>query len=134
MRRRSPGTTAGCAVLTRTDRCARRLCPRFVLRADDWADAVEQGRQVAHAGLVEQNLPGLSVAVGVGGDIVWAEDFGRADLDNRVPFEPPTRFRIGTASVALTSAAVGLLLEKDRLNLDAEIQTHVPAFRRNSGP
>jgi hypothetical protein len=38
-----------------------------------WADAVEHGRQIMRAGLAEQNLPGLSVAVGVGGDIVWAE-------------------------------------------------------------
>jgi len=27
----------------------------------------------------EQNLPGLSVAVGAGGDIVWAEGVGWAD-------------------------------------------------------
>ena len=44
-----------------------------------WADAVEQGRQTIEAGLTEQNLPGLSVAVGVSGDIVWAEGFGWAD-------------------------------------------------------
>ena len=31
----------------------------------------------------EQNLPGLSVAVGVGGEIVWAEGFGWADLEKR---------------------------------------------------
>ena len=53
-----------------------------------WADAVEQGRQIVRAGLAEQNLPGLSVAVGVGGDIVWAEGFGWADLEKRVPVTP----------------------------------------------
>jgi serine beta-lactamase-like protein LACTB len=67
-----------------------------------WADAVEQGRQIVRAGLTEQNLPGLSVAVGVDGEIVWAEGFGWADLENRVPVTPDTRFRIGTASKALT--------------------------------
>ncbi|HET9261568.1 MAG TPA: hypothetical protein VFO14_00865, partial [Vicinamibacterales bacterium] len=41
-----------------------------------WAGAVERGRQIMRAGLAEQNLPGLSVAVGVDGDIVWAEGFG----------------------------------------------------------
>ena len=99
-----------------------------------WADAVEQGRQIVRAGLTEQNLPGLSVAVGVGGDIVWAEGFGWADLENRVPVAPDTRFRIGTASTALTSAAVGLLLEKGRLKLDDEIQTYVPAFPEKQWP
>ncbi len=99
-----------------------------------WADAVEQGRQTVRAGLVEQNLPGLSVAVGVGGDIVWAEGFGWADLENRVPVSPDMPFRIGTASTVLTSAAVGLLLEKGRLKLDEQIQTYVPAFPQKQWP
>jgi serine beta-lactamase-like protein LACTB len=100
----------------------------------EWAAAVEQGRQIARASLVEQNLPGLSVAVGAGGDIVWSEGFGWADLENRVPVAPHLRFRIGHASTALTSAAVGLLLEKRRLHLDDEIQTYVPAFPRKQWP
>jgi CubicO group peptidase (beta-lactamase class C family) len=78
--------------------------------------------------LSEQNLPGLSVAVGAGGTLVWAEGFGWADLEKHVPVAPETRFRIGTASTALTSAAVGLLLEKGELNLEAPIQTYVPEF------
>ena len=93
-----------------------------------WADAVEQGRHIVRAHLAERNLPGLSVAVGAGGDIVWAEGFGWADLEKRVRVGPETRFRIGTASTALTSAAAGLLLEKSRLMLDEKIQTYVPEF------
>jgi serine beta-lactamase-like protein LACTB len=99
-----------------------------------WADAVERGRQIVRAGLTGQNLPGLSVAVGTGGDIVWAEGFGWADLENRVPVSPDLLFRIGTASTALTSAAVGLLLEKDRLKLDDVIQTYVPSFPEKQWP
>ena len=99
-----------------------------------WADTVERARQIVRTGLTDQNLPGLSVAVGVSGDIVWAEGFGWADLENRVPVSPETRFRIGTASKALTSAAVGLLLEKDRLKLDDEIQTYVPEFPKKHWP
>ena len=94
-----------------------------------WADAVEQGRQLARAGLVEQNLPGLSVAVGAGGEIVWAEGFGWADLEKRVPVAPGMRFRIGHASKAVTSAAVGLLLEKGRLRprrRDSDLRARVP--------
>ena len=99
-----------------------------------WAAAVERGRQFARDGLVQQNLPGLSVAVGVGGDIVWAEGFGWADMEKRVPVAPGMRFRIGHTSKALTSAAVGLLLEKGRLHLEDEIQTYVPAFPRKQWP
>jgi serine beta-lactamase-like protein LACTB, mitochondrial len=99
-----------------------------------WADAAEQGRQIVRASLTDQNLPGLSAAVGAGGDIVWAEGFGWADLENRVKVSPDTRFRIGTASTTLTSAAVGLLLEKGQLKLDDEIQTYVPEFPKKQWP
>ena len=87
-----------------------------------WTRAVEQAQQIARAGLTEQNLPGLSVAVAAGGDIVWSEGFGYADLEKKLPVTPETRFRVAAASTALTSAAVGLLLEKDKLRLDDEIQ------------
>ena len=99
-----------------------------------WADAVEKGRQVARTGLAEQNLPGLSVAVGVAGDLVWAEGFGFADLEQRSTVRPEMRFRTGEVSSALTSGAVGLLLEQHALNLDDEIRTYVPAFPKKQWP
>ena len=99
-----------------------------------WTAAVKQGQQIVHADLIEQNLPGLSVAVGAGRDIVWAEGFGWADLEKRTPMSPDMLFRIGTASTALTSAAVGLLMESGRLNLDDEIQKYVPEFPKKQWP
>jgi CubicO group peptidase (beta-lactamase class C family) len=99
-----------------------------------WTGAVEQARQIVRASVAEQNLPGVSVAVGAGGETVWAEGFGWAHLASRVPVTADMRFRIGTASKVLTSAAVGLLLETDRLNLDDEIQAYVPAFPKKQWP
>jgi CubicO group peptidase (beta-lactamase class C family) len=99
-----------------------------------WAGAVEQARQIVRARLAQENLPGLSVAVGIAGEIVWEEGFGFADLNTSVPVTPNHRFRIGTASTVLTSAAAGLLLERGRLKLDDEIQTYVPAFRKKQWP
>jgi CubicO group peptidase (beta-lactamase class C family) len=99
-----------------------------------WSEAVDRARRAMRAGLADQNLPGLSVAVGVGGDIVWAEGFGWADVPTRVPVTPDTRFRIGPASTVLTSAAVGVLLDQGRLRVDDEIQTYVPQFPKAQWP
>jgi CubicO group peptidase (beta-lactamase class C family) len=99
-----------------------------------WAGAAERGRRIVRASIAGQNLPGLSVAVGIDGEVVWAEGFGFADLKASVPVTPNHRFRIGTASTALTSAAAGLLLENGRLKLDDEIQTYVPAFPKKQWP
>jgi len=102
--------------------------------APQWSAAAEQGRHLIRTGLTKQNLPGLSVAVGVDGDIVWAEGFGYADLEKKATVTPETRFKIGNASNALTSAAVGLLVEKHRLNLETDIQKYVPEFPEKQWP
>lgn len=99
-----------------------------------WTGAVEQGRQVVRAALAEHNLPGVSVAVGAEDKIIWAEGFGWANLEHKVPMSPETRFRIGTASAVLTSAAVGRLLEQERLKLDQPIQAYVPEFTPTQWP
>src|ERR1041385_2317012 len=99
-----------------------------------WSEAVDRARRIIQAGMVERNVPGLSVAVGAGNEVVWAEGFGWADLETRAPVTPNTQFRIGTTSSVLTSAAAGVLLERGRLRLDDEIQAYVPQFSKKQWP
>ncbi len=83
------------------------------------AAVVERARELVRAAVLEQNLPGVSVAVGTGGPaaalakeggtIVWAEGFGWRDVATRTPVTPNTRFNIGTAASAITAAAVASL-------------------------
>ena len=53
--------------------------------AERHSRAVEEARGLARSLLVEENLPGLSVAVALNGEIVWAEGFGWADVERRAP-------------------------------------------------
>jgi serine beta-lactamase-like protein LACTB len=48
---------------------------------DRYSGPVEESRLLARALVAGDNLPGVSVAVAVDGEIVWAEGFGWADLD-----------------------------------------------------
>jgi hypothetical protein len=68
------------------------------------AVAVERARDLVRAAVLEQNLPGLSVAVGAGGTLVWAEGFGWRDVVTRMPVTPATRFNIGTAASAVSAS------------------------------
>jgi len=86
------------------------------------AQAVDQAREFVREWMAEKNLPGVSVAVGLDGELVWAEGFGWADLEQRVPVMPLTRFRIGSASKGLTSAAGSVRSTRLRLPLF----THLP--------
>jgi CubicO group peptidase (beta-lactamase class C family) len=71
-----------------------------------YAAAVERARELVRAAILEQNLPGVSVAVGAGGAIVWAEGFGWRDVETRTPVTPNARFHIGTAASAVTAATI----------------------------
>jgi CubicO group peptidase (beta-lactamase class C family) len=66
--------------------------------------------------------------VAVNGEVVWAEGFGFADLEQCVPVTAKTKFRIGSVSKPLTAAAAALLYQEGKLNLDAPIQRYVPTF------
>ena len=82
--------------------------------------AVERARELVRSAVLEQNLPGVSVAVGVGlptvalakeGTVVWAEGFGWRDVVTRAPVTPDTRFNIGTAASAVAAAVAPLGLK-----------------------
>jgi serine beta-lactamase-like protein LACTB, mitochondrial len=80
------------------------------------------------------NVPGLSVAVGEDGRIIWSEGFGFADLDAKRPVTPQTMFRIGSVSKPLTAAGLMLLVEKGKVDLDADIHHYVPDFPDKGHP
>src|SRR5699024_6126353 len=56
------------------------------------------------------------------------QGFGYADIENKVPIWPITKMRIGSVSKTLTSAALGLLMEAGKLDLDKPVRTYVPYF------
>lgn len=98
------------------------------------AQTLEEASALAAAVVEAANLPGLSVAVGLDGDIVWAEGFGWADIENRVPVTALSKFRIGSVSKTLTATAIGRLSESGKLELDIPVQRYVPEFPEKRWP
>ena len=99
-----------------------------VTPADRYAGPVDESRRLARELLTGDDLPGLSVAVAVDGEIVWAEGFGWSDVENRTPLTPLTRFRLGALSKPLTSVAAAHLHDEGRLDLDAPIQRYLLSY------
>ena len=92
------------------------------------AASIEDSRRIARSVIARDELPGLSVAVAVGGEVVWAEGFGWADVESETKITPLTRFRLGALSKPLTAVAAALLHDRGRLALDAPVQRYVPAY------
>ncbi len=92
-----------------------------------YAAASENADRQARAWLA-RGVPGLALAVAVEGKIVYSEGFGFADLEERVPVWPTTKFRIGSISKPLTATALMKLVEAGKIDLDAPVQKYVPSF------
>lgn len=101
--------------------------PRF-------AFAAAESARLARSLVATDNLPGVSLAVGVDGKLVWAGGFGWADVEARRPITPSTRFRVGAVSKPLTAAGVGLLVAQGKLDLDAPVQRYLTDFPQKEAP
>src|SRR5215472_5862879 len=77
---------------------------------------------------IQRGIPGLSLTVAVDGKIAYSKGFGFADLEERVPAWPSTKFRIGSISKPLTAVGLMELVEAGKIDLDAPVQKYVPSY------
>ena len=85
---------------------------------------------LVHERMEASTIPGLSLAIVLEGDIVWAEGFGVADVENGVAASAETAYRTASIGKPMTATAAMQLWERGRLDLDAPIQEYCPAFPR----
>lgn len=95
------------------------------------AEAAQRALANARA---ELDAPALSAAVAIDGQIVWRSAIGYSSVEARRPVDFDTRFRLGSTSKAVTSVAVGTLIDSGQINLDAPIQSYVPSFPEQRWP
>lgn len=66
----------------------------------------------------EAAVPSVAVAAARGGEILWEEAFGWADVEERIPATPHTVYSLASVSKPLTATGVMVLAERGRLDLD----------------
>ncbi len=81
----------------------------------------------------DKKLPGVSVALVDGQQIIWQKGYGFSDPAAKTPITNDTVFRVGSVSKLFTDIAVMRLVEQGKLDLDAPITKYLPEFKpRNS--
>ena len=98
------------------------------------AEKREKIQVAANEFLKTSSAPGVAVAVVLDGKTAWAQGFGKADLENSAPATPETLFRLASVSKPLTATAILQLVERGKLDLDAEVQTYCPTFPKKPWP
>lgn len=91
----------------------------------DVAGAVDEAR-------VALEIPGLSIAIVAGQEVLMAEGCGSADLEKAAPANAETVYRVGSVTKVFTALMLMQLRDAEKLHLDDPIQDHLPEFRIRS--
>ncbi|HKX55801.1 MAG TPA: serine hydrolase domain-containing protein, partial [Xanthomonadales bacterium] len=90
-----------------------------------FVDGIIEGAMAQHTA-----LPGITVSVVEEGEVILLKGYGLANVEQQVPVDPATSlFRIGSITKTFTGLAVMQLVEQGKLDLDADVNTYLTAFK-----
>lgn len=83
-------------------------------------------RAAAHEMIAEYRLPGMSIGVVYGQDLVFAEGFGYADIEAQTPQEPERRQRIASITKTMLGLCALALVDEGKLRLEDRVVDLLP--------
>ncbi len=85
---------------------------------------------IAHDVLQTTGVPSASLAIVQDGQIVYAQAYGDARLDPKLPATPQMAYSIGSISKQFTATAVLMLQQQGKLSLDDKVGKWLPELTR----
>ena len=79
--------------------------------------------------LTTWKVPGAAVAIVRNDSVIYAKGYGVREIGKPTPVDEHTIFAIGSSSKAFTSAAVAMLVDSAKVNLDAPATAYLPGFQ-----
>lgn len=79
--------------------------------------------------LADLRVPGLSIAVVRGDEVLLARGFGKRDVENDLPADADTMYYIASSTKSFVALAVQILAEEGRIDLDGPVARYLPRFR-----
>ncbi len=74
-------------------------------------------------------VPGASLAVVRGDEVVHLKGYGVREQDRDEPVTPDTLFAIGSATKAITTTAMAMLVDDGKMGWDDPVRQHLASFR-----
>lgn len=106
-----------------------RVQPAGSVSAD--ARLVQAVDRFAAETLAAKTAAGLAVGILRDGRVQMVRGYGFSDLENEVPVDERTVFRIGSVTKQFTAASILLLAERGKLSVDDPLSKYLPEFDRS---
>jgi len=75
--------------------------------------------------------PSASVTVGVvaGKDLIWTKSYGNADMENKIPADKDTIYRIGSITKMFTALMLEQLVDSGKVHLSDPVEKYFPEIK-----
>jgi CubicO group peptidase (beta-lactamase class C family) len=83
---------------------------------------------------VTMPAPGCAAAVSLNGQTVFEKAFGLAEMEHNIPNTPQTIFESGSVAKQFTAAAIVLLQQEGKLNIDDPVRKYIPELPEYGAP
>ncbi len=83
----------------------------------------------AEAARVQWNVPGMSIAVVKDGKVLLSKGYGARELGKNDPVDSSTLFGAMSTTKAMTSVAMGILVDEGKVSWNDKVLKHLPDFR-----
>ena len=74
------------------------------------------------------DVPGISISLVMGGEIVYQNGFGYRDVLNKKPVTPKTIWPIASITKSFTAVCAMQLVEQNKLDLNTPVKQYLPYF------
>jgi CubicO group peptidase (beta-lactamase class C family) len=98
------------------------------------ASALDAFRERLRADVAADNVGSITAAVVAGDRTIWAEGFGWADRDRKVPAGVEILYRIGSISKTFTAVVLAQLVDRKTIALDDPVEKYLPEVQGFANP
>ena len=76
----------------------------------------------------QNKIPGFVAMIMRKGQLAQFKAYGYADIENKIPLQKDSIFRIYSMTKPVTGVALMILIEEGKLSLDDPVKKYIPAF------
>lgn len=104
------------------------LCIFIALRLQSQTITSSEIDSIATLALKTFNVPGMAVAVIKDGKVIHSKGYGVRSIKTNQPVDENTLFAIASNTKAFTAAALGILVDENKLKWDDRVIDYIPEF------
>ncbi len=89
----------------------------------------EQLDAMIQRGIEDWHIPGMAAIVVQEGEVVFSRLYGVRDVETRAAVDRQTLFNMGSTTKAVVCMALGVLVDRGKLDWNDKVRDHLPEFR-----